>query len=64
VDLNEISYCGITQWVPVVEPDFGQERFFIEDPNETFRNGNFPRVPVIVGMTADEFVKPVEGNLK
>jgi hypothetical protein len=46
-------------WVPVIEPDFGQERFLIEDPNVSFRNGNFSKVPVIIGITAGEFIEPV-----
>ncbi|XP_070498764.1 uncharacterized protein [Chironomus tepperi] len=51
--------CPIMPWIPVIEPDFGQERFLIEDPNESFKNGNFSRVPVIIGITADEFIEPV-----
>ena len=43
-------------WFPVIEHDHGQERFLIEDPVQMFREGNFAKVPVIVGRTKDEFV--------
>lgn len=42
-------------WKPVVEQDFGQERFLTEDPMIAFRSGNFMRVPIIAGITKDEF---------
>lgn len=53
--------CPIMNWQPVVEPDFGQERFLTDEPNVLFSNGNFSRVPVIVGITADEFISPIAG---
>lgn len=43
-------------WFPVIEEDGGQERFLIEDPVESFRSGNFEKVPLIIGRTRDEFV--------
>lgn len=46
-------------WLPVVEHDFGQERFFTDDPNNLFKSGKFNKVPVIVGITTDEFISPV-----
>lgn len=46
-------------WLPVVEHDFGQERFFADDPNNLFKSGKFNKVPVIVGITTDEFISPV-----
>lgn len=57
-------------WYPVVEPDFGQERFLTEDPAKLFASGNFSRVPIITGVTQDEFAGAVpaiiddEDNLK
>lgn len=45
-------------WKPVIESDFGQERFLIEDPVDSFKNGNFMKVPLISGITRDEFVGP------
>lgn len=51
--------CDTATWWPVIEPDFGQERFITDDPVTLFRNGNFARVPAVLGRTADEFVDPV-----
>lgn len=59
IDLNENSYCAIMKWLPVVELDFGQERALTEDPNISFRNGRFHRVPIIAGITANEYNNPV-----
>jgi len=61
IEASEIKFhdCPIMPWIPVIEPDFGQEKFLIEDPNESFKNGNFSKVPVIIGITADEFIEPV-----
>lgn len=61
IEASEIKFhdCPIMPWVPVIEPYFRQERFLIKDPNESFRNGNFSKVPVIIGITADEFIEPV-----
>lgn len=43
-------------WFPVIEEDFGQERFLIDQPVELFSKGNFSRVPLIIGRTQDEFL--------
>lgn len=51
------------KWLPVVEPDFGQERLLVEDPNESFRNGRFHRAPVIAGITEVEFANPVPSTI-
>lgn len=51
-------------WKPVVERDFGQERFLIEDPVKSYQNGDFMKIPVITGMTKDEFVGPALCKLK
>lgn len=45
-------------WKPVIEPDFGQERFLVEDPVRSYQNGDFMKIPIITGMTKDEFVGP------
>ncbi|XP_022222582.2 juvenile hormone esterase [Drosophila obscura] len=45
-------------WKPVVEPDFGQERFLVESPVQSYQNDDFMKVPIITGMTKDEFVGP------
>lgn len=38
-----------------VETDFGQERFLTAHPNEYFGNGDFARVPIMAGITKNEF---------
>lgn len=56
--LGEWTYHPILKYFPVIEKDFGQERFLIEDPKISFSTGNFNRVPIIAGITHDEFVGP------
>lgn len=46
----------------MIEPDFEQERFLTEDPNESFRHGRFTKIPVIAGITVEEFVDKTVGN--
>ncbi|XP_055920832.1 juvenile hormone esterase-like [Eupeodes corollae] len=48
----------------VIERNFGQERFILEDPLISFKNGNFHMVPLIIGMTKDEVVDIVKFRLK
>lgn len=45
-------------WLPVIEPDFGQERFLTENPTEMIQSGRFERVPVLAGITKFEFLYP------
>lgn len=45
-------------WLPVVELDFGQERFLTDDPTKLFSLGKFARVPVIAGVTKYELLFP------
>ncbi|CAD7085838.1 unnamed protein product [Hermetia illucens] len=40
---------------PVVEPDFGQERFLTETPTKVYQRGDFMRIPLICGINKDEF---------
>ncbi|XP_077282138.1 esterase E4-like [Temnothorax americanus] len=43
-------------WTPVVEPEVhGIERFLPEQPGELFKKGKFHKVPLIAGVTKDEF---------
>ncbi|KAJ8959088.1 hypothetical protein NQ318_022345 [Aromia moschata] len=42
-------------WSPVIEGDFGQERFLPAHPITLIMNGNFKKVPFITGVTSDEF---------
>lgn len=43
---------------PVIEPDFGQERFLTQDPNCLLKNGHFPKVEILTGFTEYEFLNP------
>lgn len=52
---DEFGYDPIMIWLAVIEPDFGQERFLTEDPNESFAKGKYAQVPFMAGITADEF---------
>jgi hypothetical protein len=56
VELREYPQCTIMTWFPVVERDFGQERFLTESPEKLFQAGQFAEVPIIIGRTRDEFV--------
>lgn len=43
-------------WTPVVEPEVhGVERFLPEQPLDLIRKGKFHKVPLIAGVTKDEF---------
>ncbi|CAH0598148.1 unnamed protein product [Chrysodeixis includens] len=42
-------------WGPVVEPDFGQERYLSEDPLAAIQHGRLHTVPYIISQTTDEF---------
>lgn len=42
-------------WKPVVAQAFGQERFLDRDPIGAFMKVDFMKIPIIAGMTTDEF---------
>nr|XP_014094926.2 juvenile hormone esterase-like [Bactrocera oleae] len=42
-------------YLPVVEYDFGQERFLTENPFESLKRGEFSKVPILIGFTSGEF---------
>lgn len=46
-------------WMPIVEPDFQQERFLPDDPGTLFEQGKFAKVSVMAGIAAEEFVELV-----
>ncbi|XP_063699252.1 juvenile hormone esterase-like [Culicoides brevitarsis] len=50
-------FYGLAPWSPVVEKDFGQERFLVEQPLESFEKGNYAKVSLIAGVTRDELVE-------
>ncbi|KAL9898541.1 juvenile hormone esterase-like [Glossina fuscipes fuscipes] len=51
------EYAGkpIYNWMPVIETDFGQERFIAEDPYKIMEKGAINKVPLIIGITEYEF---------
>lgn len=57
--MREYPECEVVTWLPVVEPDFGQERFMPDDPVKIIESRNFTLVPILIGRTTDEFVSPV-----
>ncbi|CAD0205699.1 unnamed protein product [Chrysodeixis includens] len=42
-------------WMPVVEPDVGQERYLSEDPLAAIQHGRLHTVPYIISQTTDEY---------
>ncbi|XP_053968125.1 juvenile hormone esterase-like [Anastrepha ludens] len=42
-------------FLPVIENDFGQERFLTEPPFESLQRGEFSKVPILLGFTNGEF---------
>ncbi|KAF5277162.1 hypothetical protein FQR65_LT03868 [Abscondita terminalis] len=50
----EFRYDPMFIWTPVVELDFGQERFLTEDPIKSVLKGNFAKVPFMSGVTTEE----------
>jgi carboxylesterase type B len=42
-------------WYPVIEPDFGQERFLTGDPYTLIKSGNYSKVPTVIGRLSDDF---------
>jgi hypothetical protein len=55
-------HCPIVTWGPVVEQNYGQERFLTGEPNELFQQGRFSKVNILTGITADEFMLPIAGE--
>ncbi|KAH8243675.1 hypothetical protein KR032_009308 [Drosophila birchii] len=51
----EFGWNPVLNWRIVIEEDFGQERFLIENPFKTARRGDFYKVPLITGITEFEF---------
>uniref|UniRef100_A0A182NP54 Carboxylic ester hydrolase n=1 Tax=Anopheles dirus TaxID=7168 RepID=A0A182NP54_9DIPT len=59
-----ISWNPVLLWMPIVEPDFGQERFLDRNPTAAFQTGDFMRIPLIAGITKDEFAAPAVNFLR
>lgn len=56
------KFAPLLLWKPVVEYDFGQERFLSEDPTKLYQKGKVARVPVLAGITANGFLQPTIGK--
>ncbi|XP_067618823.1 juvenile hormone esterase-like [Eurosta solidaginis] len=52
----DFNYNPVLNWMPVIENDYRQERFLVEHPYKTIKEGNFTKVPLIIGITEHEFV--------
>lgn len=48
----------IILYKPVIERDFGQERFLTEHPSCLISQGKFQKVDILTGLTQYEFVNP------
>ncbi|XP_064213592.1 esterase FE4 [Tribolium castaneum] len=53
--MMEFGINPVLIWSPVIEEDFGQERFLPDDPFKLIKKGNFEKIPIILGVTQDEF---------
>ncbi|KAF5306933.1 hypothetical protein FQA39_LY00163 [Lamprigera yunnana] len=51
----EYNTDPVLLWTPVIELDFGQERFLIEHPIKTVHRGDFAKIPFMTGITTEEF---------
>lgn len=47
---------------PIIEQDFGQERFLTNDPTCLIEDGQFEPIEILTGITEYEFVFPAIGN--
>ncbi|XP_070498722.1 carboxylic ester hydrolase-like [Chironomus tepperi] len=55
VDVSASKSCRYKLiWRPVIEKDFGQERFFTKSPDEVFSNPKLSPKSVMIGITQDE----------
>ncbi|KAF5306941.1 hypothetical protein FQA39_LY00171 [Lamprigera yunnana] len=61
-EFDEFAYDPIMMWLPVIEPDCGQERFLTDNPVKLVLEGKYEKVPVMAGITTEEF-KYVAWNL-
>ncbi|XP_026331184.1 venom carboxylesterase-6-like isoform X2 [Hyposmocoma kahamanoa] len=51
----QYAFDPVGLWKPVVELDFGQERYLTIEPTEAITKGLIHTVPLIVSQTTDEF---------
>nr|AJN91193.1 carboxylesterase [Cnaphalocrocis medinalis] len=53
--LFDFGYDPVLVWTPIVEEDFGQERFIASSPLRAVQEGRMHAVPYIIGQTTGEF---------
>lgn len=53
--VKEFGTDPVLIWTPVIEGDYGQQRFLPEHPVQILNSGKFAKVPFISGVTSDEF---------
>ncbi|XP_022209986.2 juvenile hormone esterase [Drosophila obscura] len=63
-DMFEVGWNPVLNWHVVIEEDFGQERFLVEDPFKTALRGDFYKVPLITGITEFEFLSAALYDLR
>ena len=51
----EVYGLSNMKWNYEIEKDFGQEVFLTGNPTELFKQGEFKRVPIMTGLSRDEF---------
>ncbi|XP_045478007.1 uncharacterized protein LOC123683151 [Harmonia axyridis] len=54
-ELKEFGVEPVLVWKPVIEPDFGQERFLTDHPIKLALQGKFRKMPMLAGITNQEF---------
>lgn len=62
--LQEFGKDPVLIWTPVIEDDFGQKRFLTDHPIQIISSGQFTKVPVLTGVTTDEFANRAFGIRK
>lgn len=53
--LREFGKDPVILWTPVVEQNFGQQRFLSSHPVKLLQKGEFAKVPVMTGVTTEEY---------
>lgn len=54
----------IILYKPVIERDFGQQRFLTQHPTCLIHQGQFQKVDILTGLTQYEFVNPAVCKFK
>ncbi|KAL3273421.1 hypothetical protein HHI36_014865 [Cryptolaemus montrouzieri] len=54
-EMFEFGSEPVLIWKPVIEGEFGQERFLTDHPIKLVLQGNFQKVPILSGITVEEF---------